>query len=288
MAHQKFRPMYPGVFTDPHLRRYPLEKHFFFLALIGNPETTISGIYPIALDILAKYGRCSEEQALQWLREGMRNISFDEDNMCIFVHNALRYRLKSQGGNPEWVAQALASENQSIKTPLWIEFCEVYNIPTTPTPPHYTITTLHYTRLCKRICKPSVKDYKRKEEPFDPRKPASKRLTDLWWKLTTPKETYKQALGIFKDLLGDLVSGEFRERYREEDLAAWLPEFLQDTDPKIKDLGGHTLGVFKHWLSQRQAQEAETRVDEEKKKQERKAIEESIKRGDERRRQKYG
>lgn len=247
MPNQKYRPMYPGFFSDPHLRQYPIEKHFFFAALIGNPETTISGIYPIALDVLAKYGRCTEEQALRWLKEGMRNISFDEENMCVFVHNALYYRLRSQGGNPQWVAQALVLENQSIKTPLWVKFCEVYNIPKTPTPPHYTITTQHYTRVCKRICNPSQKVYRTKEKPSTPVNPSHTRFKEVWFELykkSTGQQRVPWSAKEGTQLNRDVLSKDISIEEHGQLLASYFTDINYDLTKK----NGFTIGGYNRWL----------------------------------------
>ena len=214
---QRYSPVYPEFFSDPDLRKLPVEQHFFFLALWGNPTTTLSGVYAISLDILALFARCTPEQAREWLNGGrLKNVSWDEGTSSIFVHNALRYRVMSSGGNPEWLAQAVLAEREQVNSPLWREFDIVYG-----TKLMAAVSPEARRRSILKVIRGMTKKGKEKSKaqtPPDPRVTACQKVFDELFEKhfgVKPARSYAKDGALFKQMIA--ASWEVEK---------WLPRFF--------------------------------------------------------------
>ena len=110
------------IWNDPDFENLTPSEKTIFLYLITNNATTDSGIYTvtpkkIANDTNVQLGTVNK------LLSNCKNLSYDFDNKCIFLHNFLQY---NGGGRPNLLEKALIRESNQFKTPLWNEFVEFY------------------------------------------------------------------------------------------------------------------------------------------------------------------
>jgi len=110
------------IWNDPDFEQLTPSEKTIFLYLITNNATSDSGIYTvtpkkIANDTNVQLGTVNK------LLGNCKNLSYDFDNKCIFIHNFLQY---NGGGRPNLLEKALIRESNQFKTLLWNEFLEFY------------------------------------------------------------------------------------------------------------------------------------------------------------------
>ena len=87
-----------------------------FLYLVTNTETTESGIYSITPKKIASRTGLSPQKVEKVLGNGnLKNISYDYERKCVFVHNFLRYNRR---GRPDIIQKSIELMVQSLIVPL--------------------------------------------------------------------------------------------------------------------------------------------------------------------------
>jgi hypothetical protein len=94
-----------------------------FLYLCTNELTTESGIYAISTRTISQETRVPEKTVIKLLSNGLKNITYDFDNSCVFIKNFLKY---NGGGRPELLRKSISNNYEEFKTPLWNEFIKLY------------------------------------------------------------------------------------------------------------------------------------------------------------------
>ena len=134
-----------SIWDDPHFSEFSQEQRWLFVFLFSNKHTRSceSGIYEISLQQIYEGTRIPKKTIIkllsnpgqtpgkpngnppQGLGMGLRNITYDFDNMVCFVRN-FRKR-QNTGGNPEKIKIAIKNEHNQLKnSPVWNEFFREY------------------------------------------------------------------------------------------------------------------------------------------------------------------
>lgn len=134
---------YRLVFTeiwvcDDKFQDYSPEGKLIFLYLITNDHLNESGVYKITYKTISNETDVPKSKVQEVIKgELSNNVSYDEDNNVVFVHQFLKF---NGGGNPELVKKSIEKDRKLVKTSLWKQFDN------------------HYTTDLKPIEKPSKKD----------------------------------------------------------------------------------------------------------------------------------
>jgi hypothetical protein len=110
------------IWKDPDVEQLNPSGKLVFMYLITNEATTESGIYPITFKTIANETSLPSATVGKLLAT-LKNISYDTENNCIFIHNFLRY---NGGGRPDLLKKALERECKQFRTPLWHLFVDHY------------------------------------------------------------------------------------------------------------------------------------------------------------------
>jgi hypothetical protein len=119
----KYRPIQIRIWKDPDFEKYNSNMKLIFLYLCTNELTTESGIYAISTRTISQETRVPEKTVIKLLSNGLKNITYDFDNNCVFIKNFLNY---NGGGKPELLRISISNNYKEFKTPLWNEFIKLY------------------------------------------------------------------------------------------------------------------------------------------------------------------
>ena len=111
------------IWEDPHFDNASKDGKLIFLYLISNPLATESGIYPVSIKTISNRTGVQLTTVSKQLGNSLRNVTYDADNQCVFVHHFLKY---NGGGKPDLLRKAIVRECKETQTPLWHKFVEFY------------------------------------------------------------------------------------------------------------------------------------------------------------------
>jgi DnaD/phage-associated family protein len=122
----KFRAIYRSIWKDPAFQLYSPEGKLLFIYLCTCESTTESGIYPITQPTMSNETGISLPTVTKLLDNGLRNVTYDIDNYCVFVK---RFRIYNAGGKPDLIKKSILHDfNVTPRTKLWEEFIKLYPI----------------------------------------------------------------------------------------------------------------------------------------------------------------
>ena len=100
----KYRPVHTKIWKDPDFEEYSKDQKLVFLYLITNEQTTESGIYPVTPKTVSNETGIPLATVKELLANGFKNISYDPENRCVFVHKFLKY---NGGGRPDLLLKSI-------------------------------------------------------------------------------------------------------------------------------------------------------------------------------------
>lgn len=118
-----YRPIYTSIWKDPNFEKYKPMMKLIFIYLCTNESTTESGIYPITIKTISNETSISSKTVTNLLSIGLKNVSYDFDNCCVFIKNFFKY---NGGGRPDLLEKSIIKNFKTTYTPLWKEFINIY------------------------------------------------------------------------------------------------------------------------------------------------------------------
>ena len=119
----KYRPVLCAIWGDPDFEDYSKDQKLIFLYLITTDKTTESGIYAVTPKAISNETGIPVSVVKETLGNGFKNVSYDFENRCVFVHNFLRYNGR---GRKDLILKSLQADAKQIRTPLWEMFQKTY------------------------------------------------------------------------------------------------------------------------------------------------------------------
>lgn len=121
----RYQPVYTQIWKDGNFSKLTVEGKLLFIYLATNDSINNSGIYEIPLKTISNETGLSLKTVSQLLGNGsLKNISYDFESECVFVHNRRKY---SSGGNPKAVQKGIEREYQLLPNcSLWVTFNSLY------------------------------------------------------------------------------------------------------------------------------------------------------------------
>lgn len=120
----KYRAIYQKIWKDPDFQLYTPESKLLFIYLCTNESTTESGLYPLTIKTISDETGIPSETVAHLLNNGLRNVTYDLTNHCIFVKNFRKY---NAGGKPDLIKKSIAKDYLiTPNTPLWQTFVQLY------------------------------------------------------------------------------------------------------------------------------------------------------------------
>lgn len=118
-----YRPVHIRIWKDPDFEKFNYTQKLIFIYLLTNESTTESGIYPISVKTISNETGIPIKKVEELLVNGLKNISFDSKNSCVFVKKFLKY---NGGGRPDLLVKSIEKDYKNIETDLWNEFVLEY------------------------------------------------------------------------------------------------------------------------------------------------------------------
>lgn len=121
----KYQPVVSHIWKDDCFPELSKDGKLLFLYLITNESINNSGLYQVTVKTISQETGIPSKTVLELLANGsIKNVSYDQENSYVFVHNRRRY---SPGGNPEKVKIGIQKEFELSKcTFLWKLFDKLY------------------------------------------------------------------------------------------------------------------------------------------------------------------
>lgn len=119
----KYRPVLSAIWSDPDFEEYSKDQKLIFLYLITTEKTTESGVYAVTPKAISSETGIPVSTVKEVLGNGFKNISYDFENSCVFVHSFLRYNGR---GRKDLLAKSIQADARRVRTPLWRIFEETY------------------------------------------------------------------------------------------------------------------------------------------------------------------
>jgi DnaD/phage-associated family protein len=122
----KFRAIYHQIWADEDFQLYTPEAKLIFIYLCTNNATSESGIYHVTKKTISNDTNIPIETVSQVLSNGLKNVSYDLDNSCVYVK---RFRKYNAGGQPNLIRLSIISDVKLLHmSKLWDEFIKDYPI----------------------------------------------------------------------------------------------------------------------------------------------------------------
>lgn len=119
----KYRPVLSAIWSDPDFEDYSKDQKLIFLYLITSEKTTESGVYAVSPKAISNETGVPIPSVKEVLGNGFKNVSYDFENRCVFIHNFLRYNGR---GRKDLLVKSIQADVSRIRTPLWDKFQEIY------------------------------------------------------------------------------------------------------------------------------------------------------------------